>query len=152
MMKILAPTRGGPASSVNQDRAISIAKERTAELFFLYITDISLLDQHASSLMFELEDELEELGGFVLAMAQERASMQGVEAQAIVRRGHFGDVLEAVIAELGIDCLILGSPEQDTGITTFDFLRQIAGKLGETHQIETLVIHKGEVVYQHGPD
>ena len=149
MMKILAPTRGGPASSVNQDRAITIAKERGAELYFLYVTDISFLDRVSSPILIDVEEELDEMGGFVLAMAQERALAQGIEAQAIVRRGHFGDVIKVVIEELGIQCLILGRPEENTGITTFEFLQGLATELAEIRKVETLVVAKGEVVYEH---
>ena len=151
MPKILAPTRGGQASYVNQDRAISLAKEQGAELYFLYITDISFLEHHSAPILLNLEDELEEMGGFVLAMAQERASKQGIEAQALVLRGHFGDVLSEVIEEGGFDCLILGNPEQDTGITSFEFLQELAKGLADAHQVETIVVEKGEIVYQHGP-
>jgi len=151
MIKILAPTRGGQASYVNQDRAISLAKEQGAELSFLYITDISFLEHHSVPILINLEDDLDEMGGFVLTMAQERASKQGIEAQALVRRGHFGDVLSKVIEEGEFDCLILGNPQEDSGITTFDFLQELAEGLADARQIETIVVEKGEVVYRHGP-
>jgi hypothetical protein len=40
---ILCPTRGGKGSYPNQDRAIAIAKERGAEILFLYITNVEFL-------------------------------------------------------------------------------------------------------------
>lgn len=152
MKKILAPTRGGEASYSNQDKAIALSKEQGAELHFLYVTDISFLDRVSSPVLVDVEEELDEMGGFMLAMAQERAKGQGVEADAIVRRGHFGDVLQALIEEMEIDCLILGSPEEESGITTFDLLRELAEELASTHQVETVVLSKGEVVYEHKPE
>lgn len=148
MQKILAPTRGGAPSYPNQDWAISFAKEHQAELYFLYITDITVLDQHSSSLMLDLEDELDEMGGFVLAMAQERSAKQGVEAQALVRRGHFGDVLKAMIAELEITHVILGSPAEETAVTTSEFLRELADDLAKFHAVNTIVVSRGEMLFE----
>ena len=152
MKRILAPTRGGEGSCPNQDKAISLSKEQGAELHFLYVTDISFLDRVSSPVLIDVEEELDEMGGFMLAMAQERAQAQGVEAGAIVRRGHFMDVVQAIIEEMEISCLILGSPEADSGLTTFDLLRELAEELASTHQVETIVLSKGEIVYQHAPD
>jgi nucleotide-binding universal stress UspA family protein len=149
MKKILAPTRGGEASYSNQDKAIALSKERGAELHFLYVTDISFLDRVSSPVLIDIEEELDEMGGFLLAMAQERAKGQGVEAGAVVRRGHFGDVLQAVIEEMEIDCLILGSPEEESGITTFELLRELAEELASTHHVETVVLSQGEIVFEH---
>jgi nucleotide-binding universal stress UspA family protein len=151
MQKILAPTRGGEASYPNQDKVIALAKERGDELVFLYITDISFLDHHSAPVLFDLEEELDEMGAFLLAMAQERAAKVGVNAQAIVRRGNFNDVLKEVITELGMCCVVLGSPETDTGMTTIEYLRELAEDLADTLQSETIVLEKGEIVFQHGP-
>lgn len=151
MTKILAPTRGGEASYPNQDKVIALAKERGDELVFLYITDISFLDHHSAPVLFNLEEELDEMGAFLLAMAQERAAKVGVDAEAIVRRGNFNDVLKEVIVELGMCCVVLGSPETDTGTTTFEYLRDLAEDLADTLQSETIVLEKGEIVFQHGP-
>jgi nucleotide-binding universal stress UspA family protein len=155
MSKILAPTRGGEASYPNQDRVIALAKEKGAELYFLYITDISFLDRVSSPVLIDVEEELDEMGRFVLAMAQERASAQSVSAEAMVRRGHFKDVLNEVVAELGVDYLIVGSPATGDAFTTFEFLKDLAVEMANTHRIETIILAKGEIVYEHkagGPE
>ncbi|MGD8632963.1 MAG: universal stress protein, partial [Anaerolineales bacterium] len=110
MKKILTPTRGGEASKPNQDRAIQLAKEQDAELYFLYIADVSFLDRLASPVLVDMEAELSEMGEFVLAIAQERAAKQGVDAKALVQSGVFSEVIATVIEEHEIDTLILGSP------------------------------------------
>ncbi len=148
MMKILAPTRGGEPSYPNQDKAIALAKEKAAELYFLYITDISFLDRLASPVLVDIAEELDEMGGFVLAMAQERAAQQEVAAQAVVRRGHFRDVLNTVIGELGIDIVVLGSPATGDAFTTFEFLKELAGELADRENVETIVLANGEIVYE----
>lgn len=151
MSKLLAPTRGGEASYPNQDKAIALAKERGDELVFLYITDISFLDHHSAPVLLNLEEELDEMGAFLLAMAQERAARAGIEAQAIVRRGYFNDVLKEVITEMGMCCVVLGSPETDTGLTTLEYLHELAEDIAVTQNAETIVLDKGEIVFQHGP-
>jgi nucleotide-binding universal stress UspA family protein len=149
MKKILTPTRGGEASQPNQDRAIQIAKEEHAELFFLYITDVSFLDRLASPVLIDMEAELSEMGEFVLAIAQERAQKQGVEAQALVRSGVFSEVIASVIEEQAIDTLILGSPEEETGITTREYLTNLSEELGERFDLEILLLSQGELVYEY---
>ncbi len=146
MKKILTPTRGGEASQPNQDRAIQIARDKDAELYFLYIADVSFLDRLASPVLVDMEAELSEMGEFVLAIAQERAEKQGIEAQALVRSGNFSEVLAAVIEEFGIDTLILGSPEEETGITTRDYLTGLSEELSERFDLEILLLSRGEVV------
>ncbi|MDF1500853.1 MAG: universal stress protein [Anaerolineales bacterium] len=149
MKKILTPTRGGEASLPNQDRAIQIAKEQGAELYFLYITDVSFLDRLASPVLIDMEAEISEMGEFVLAIAQERAAKQGVEAKALVHSGVFSEVIAAVIEEHAVDTLILGSPDEQTGITTWEYLTRLSEELGERFDLEILLLSKGEVVYEY---
>lgn len=149
MKKILTPTRGGEASKPNQDRAIQIAKEEAAELYFLYIADVSFLDRLASPVLVDMEAELSEMGEFVLAIAQERAAKQGVDAKALVQSGVFSEVLTSVIEEHDIDTLILGSPQEETGITTREYLTGLSEELGERFELEILLLSKGEIVYEY---
>jgi nucleotide-binding universal stress UspA family protein len=151
-VKILAPTRGGELSQPNQDWVISYAREHQAELEFLYITDLTVFDQHSTTVLISLQDELDEMGRFVLAMAQERAAKKGVEAGAIVRRGQLRDVLDTVIKEEEIDVVILGSPAEETAVTTVEYLRDLVRELAEEHKVETIVLQQGELLLEHKPD
>lgn len=45
--KVLCATRGGEASYRTQDAAIAMAKQEDAELVFLFVADVSFLDQTA---------------------------------------------------------------------------------------------------------
>jgi nucleotide-binding universal stress UspA family protein len=146
--RILSPTRGGASSYPNQDQVIRFAREHEAALFFLYVTDISFLDRLASPILVDVEQELDEMGEFVLAMAQERAKRAGVEAQTLVRRGDFRTVLQEVIDENGIDLVIFGSPVEATGSTTEEYLRSLADDLQASESIDSLILQHGEVSYQ----
>jgi nucleotide-binding universal stress UspA family protein len=87
--KILCLTRGGEASYPNQDGAIAIAKDLDEELLFLYISSVQFLDHSAAPKVVDIESELDEMGEFLLVMAQERAQKAGVKADILVRRGNF---------------------------------------------------------------
>jgi len=108
MGKILCATRGGEASYPTQDAVISLAKEQGDELVFLYVADISFLNQTAAPLVVDVESRLEKLGQFQLVMAQERAAAQGLAAQAIVRQGQLQAELVAVAQEIGATLIVLG--------------------------------------------
>jgi len=72
MTNILCPTRGGKESHPNQDFAIELAKERGADLLFMYVSNIQLISRSGPPIVVDIEEELDELGDFLLAMAQER--------------------------------------------------------------------------------
>ena len=86
MKTILCPTRGGKESHPNQDFAINLAKERDAGLLFLYVSGISFIRRVGPPIVVDIEKEMDELGEFMLSMAQERAETSGVPARVAVRR------------------------------------------------------------------
>ncbi len=108
MGKILCATRGGEASYPTQDAVIALAKKQDDELVFLYVADISFLNQTAAPLVVNAESRLEQLGQFQLVMAQERAAEQEIIAQAIVRTGHLRAELVAVAKEIGATLIVMG--------------------------------------------
>ena len=147
MTKILCPTRGGEASIPNQMRAIDIAKERETTVVFLHISDIHFLDHTASPVNVEVvQEQLEEMGEFLLAMAQERARENGVESEAEVREGEFLQTLETVIQEMEISVVVLGSGSQGTGITTPEYRQGLAETLAKTCDVEVVISAVGEIV------
>jgi len=149
--KILLPTRGGASSHPNQDWVIALARDQHASLLFLYITDISFLDRLASPVLVDIEQELDELGAFVLALAQERARAAGVEAGTLVKRGDFRTVLAEVVEEQEIDLVVFGSPVDATGSTTEEYLRSLADELGASHGVSSILLQSGEMIYQNSP-
>lgn len=110
MGKILCATRGGEGSYQTQDGAIALARERGDELIFFYVADASFLDRMAAPMVVDVELRLENMGRFELARAQQRARTQGIEAQAIVRRGRLRPELVAAVREMGITLIVLGQP------------------------------------------
>jgi RNase H-fold protein (predicted Holliday junction resolvase) len=72
-----------------------------------------------------------------------------VDAKALVQSGVFSEVIATVIEEHEIDTLILGSPEEETGITTREYLTDLSEELGERFDLEILLLSKGEIVYEY---
>jgi nucleotide-binding universal stress UspA family protein len=143
---ILCPTRGGKDSYPNQDRAIAIAKERGAEVLFLYITNVEFLGLTAAPILIDIEHELDEMGEFMVAMAQERAEKAGVKADTIVKRGQFSAVLAEVIAEYQVETVALGSSAEGTGVVTADYLQALMDEIGSKTGVEFIIIDQGEIV------
>jgi nucleotide-binding universal stress UspA family protein len=111
MAKILCATRGGTASYRAQDAASRLAKERGDELLFLYVVNIEFLDKTARAVRPDVvETEMAKLGEFLLEMARERATGQGVRADVILRHGVLPEELAAVAREHQIDSIVLGKP------------------------------------------
>ena len=143
---LLCPTRGGEASYPNQDQAIQMAKERDAHLIFLYVSNVHFLDLIAAPKVFDIEAELDEMGEFLLVMAQERAAKAGVKADTIVRRGEFRETLKEVIDEYKVTTVVLGAAGKETGRLTQDYIDTLSQELCSETGAEFIVVHQGEIV------
>ena len=148
---ILSPTRGGRASYPNQDRAIAIAKERGESLLFLYVSNVQFLGLTAMPIVVDLETEIDEMGEFLLAMAQERAEKAGVHAEATVRRGVFRNVIKDVIQEYTIQTVVLGYSGEGQGLLTADYIRELGREVSRETGVEFIVVHDGQVVQTYPP-
>ena len=141
MTTILFPTRGGQSSFPNQDRVIELAKERGAHLIFLYVSNVEFLGSVSSGAIVDvIEDELEHMGEFLLAMAQERAEKAGWKADAVVRSGSFTEALREVIAKHDVDVLVLGAPGDSQASTTSGFLDDLKKRLTTEFDLEVILL------------
>ena len=147
MTTILCPTRGGKESHPNQDFAIELAKERGADLLFMYVSNIQLISRSAPPIVVDIEEELDELGDFLLSMAQERAENSGVSANVTVRRGVFTDELKEVIVDNKVSTVILGSSSQATGIVSFERLQELSENLSKEMNVEFFILQDGKAVF-----
>lgn len=145
MSVILCPTRGGRSSIPNQQWAIHLAKERSARLIFLYVSDVRFLDNLSSPLLVDVAHELDEMGEFLLGMAQDRARQARVEADIMVRQGIFREALAEVIAEKEVGTVVIGKSSEGEGITTERYLTVLANTVQEKG-VEMLVVEAGKLV------
>lgn len=150
MGAILCPTRGGEASKANQDRAIALAKERGDKLIFLYVSDVRFLDKGSGAHLGSLEANLDEMGEFLLIMAQERAEKQGVKAEREVRRGAFLDALKEVIEGHEVTTVVLGTPGEEHRVTSEEYMHSLADDLVEAYGVEVMLTRGDELVRHTG--
>jgi nucleotide-binding universal stress UspA family protein len=140
MGTILCATRGGEESYGTQDAAIALAKQQGDALVFLYVVDVSFLDQTAAPLVIDVESRLEKLGRFQLKMAQERAAAQDVAAQAIVREGQLRAELVTAAHEISATLIVLGRSRQQTAIFEENKLQEFAADLQAATGIEVRIL------------
>lgn len=114
MSLILCATRGGEASIPTQEKAIQLAKEQGVALAFLYVADSSFLNKTAAAVVVDVDEELTNMGEFLLTMAVERAAARNVSAEPIIRTGIIRDVLPEVAQQLGANTIVLGRPSGES--------------------------------------
>ncbi len=141
---VLCATRGGEASIPTQEKAIELAKEGGHALAYLYVADSSFLNKTAAAVVVDVDEELINMGEFLLTMAVERALERGVTAEAVIRSGIIREVLPEVARELSATTIVLGRPSgessrfQESEFERFcDFIQQ------ETSA--TVVVHEEPV-------
>jgi nucleotide-binding universal stress UspA family protein len=136
---ILCPTRGGPQSYHNQDKAIAYAKERGDSLLLLYVVDLHFLDKTAAPIVVDVADEVQEMGEFMLLIAKERAEGQGVETRTISRKGKVHEEIKKVAQEEGVSLILLGRPGGEKSTFQISEQEEYAAELERETGIETII-------------
>jgi hypothetical protein len=109
-------------------------------LVFLYVVDLSFLDSTASAVRPDVvETEMSRLGEFLLEMARERAEVQGLAAETMVRHGSLGAELKATVRELGAATVVLGRPDEG-GVYSLADLEDFAAALEAETGAEVLIL------------
>lgn len=140
MGKILCATRGGEASYRTQDQAIALAKERGDELIFLYVVDLTFLNTTAAPIVVDVEAGVEHMGEFLLAMAQERAQQQGVQAHAVCREGTVHEEIKAAVVEEGATLVVLGRPAGDESAFVPEALHAFAEEIERETDADVVIV------------
>ena len=141
MKKILCATRGGEASRRTQDAVIAMAKETDATVLFLYVVDVEFLKLTARGVRPDVvATEMEHMGEFLLAMACERATAQGVKAETCLRHGPLLEALESAAREKGADAIAFGRPVGPDSSFSLADLEELTAKLEEDTGIKTCIL------------
>jgi nucleotide-binding universal stress UspA family protein len=140
MGKILCATRGGEASYRTQDKAIELALQRGDELVFLYVVNIEFLNKTAAPIVVDVATEIERMGEFLLAMAQERAREAGVEASLVTRKGDVREQIKAAAVKEGVDLVVLGRPADEASLFKLEALRAFAAEIEEETGIPAVIL------------
>ena len=137
---ILCATRGGEASLRAQNAAIALAKERGDELAFLYIVDLKFLNKTAAPIMVDVGNELGELGNFLLIVAKERASEQGVRTRTLSRKGNIREEIKKAAVEIEATLVVLGHPENGASAFQLANLQAFADEIKDETGVEVHII------------
>lgn len=129
MGTILCATRGGEASNRTQDKVIALAKESGDELLFLFVVDLHFLDKTAAPIVVDVENDIAEMGEFILLMAKERAAKEGVESRILIREGEVIEELEKAAIEEEVSLIVLGSPIGEGSVFKLAELEQLAERI-----------------------
>ncbi|MFN2188573.1 MAG: universal stress protein [Candidatus Promineifilaceae bacterium] len=146
MSGIVCAIRGGPHSQSTIDRAISLAREKELPLYFLYVVNLDFLAYTTSTRTHTINQEMEQMGEFILLTAQSRAAGQGMEAEGIVRHGIVGEEIVELCKELNADYLVLGRPQledEEANVFTHARLKAFADFVKEQSGAETVIL-KGD--------
>ena len=111
MPGIICAVRGGPHSQPTIERAISLAKEVSLPIYFLYIVNLDFLTHTQSSRVSSISEEMAEMGEFILLAAQEKASQMGVTSEGVVRQGAVKEEIILLTKELDAKYVVLGYPQ-----------------------------------------
>ncbi len=76
--------------------------------------------------MVDVENELSELGNFLLIVAKERASEQGVRTPRISRKGNLREEIKKAAIEICATLVVLGRPEDGASAFQFSNLQAFA--------------------------
>ncbi len=130
MGKILCATRGGEASYRTQDAAIALAQERGDELLFLYVIDLKFLKKTARAVRPDVVlAEMEKMGEFLLALAQERAHKQDVTASYVLCRGELREALKDSGRRTDVTLVVLGKPAGEESAFGLESLKTLATEI-----------------------
>jgi nucleotide-binding universal stress UspA family protein len=92
-----------------------LAKEKDANLLFLYVIDLQFLDMTAAPIVVDVEDEVHDMGEFLLLMAKERAAKQGVTARTICLKGKVRKEIMKAVRKHKASFVVLGRPAEEEG-------------------------------------
>jgi hypothetical protein len=84
--------------------------------------------------------EMEHMGEFLLAMARERATAQGVEAEMCLRHGPLLEALESAAREEGADAIAFGRPSGPESSFSLADLELLARQIEEDTGIKAYIL------------
>lgn len=141
MAGIVCAIRGGPASEPTIALAISLAKEKSLPLNFLYVVNLDFMTHTTLSRVHAVETELRHMGEFILLSAQSKAEELGIQVEGVVRQGAISDEIIALCSEMKADYIVLGQPSgpEEENAFTRDLYEQFIQQLEKDCQAEVLL-------------
>jgi nucleotide-binding universal stress UspA family protein len=145
---IVCAARGGKRSRPAVNRAIKLAKERNADLTFLFIVDTEFMSHALVGPLSVVREQLRDMGEFIMATHQSRAKDAGVQADYAVREGDVREQIRAYLQENDVDVLVMGRPVQETAAAVFDVgtVTNFAAALEHEAGVEVVLVGQDDVL------
>ena len=142
---VICATRGGAGSRAVQEKAIEYAHDRQCDLIFLYVVDVSNMDQGYEKLIPAVREELYWIGQTLLRIAQRRAETQQVTSEIIVREGQVKLEISRLVEERSAETLLMGAPRATT-VSNFgdDFVEQLALEISQKTGVNVEIVRPEE--------
>lgn len=137
---VMCATRGGPASYPTQDAAIAQAKARDQDIVFVFVTNLQFLDKLSSAILVDMDEQMKELGEFLLLMAKERAEKMGVRAFSEVRSGTIRQALIDVVRQYDANLVVMGQPGRSESHFKTEHMEDIGEYLQEEAGVEVMLV------------
>ncbi len=146
--RIVCAARGGKGSRPAVDRAIQLAKERDADLTFLFVVDTEFLSHALVGPPSVIRGQLHDMGEFIMATLQAKAEEAGVTADYAVREGEVRDQIVKYIDEHDVDVLVMGRPAGETDAARFDTgtVSNFAAALESGGGVEVVLVGQDDVL------
>jgi nucleotide-binding universal stress UspA family protein len=144
---VVCAARGGKRSRPAVNRAIRLAKERHADLTFLFVVDTEFISHALVGPLSVVREQLRDMGEFIMATHQSRASEAGVDADYAVREGDVREQIRTYLAENDVDVIVMGRPIEETEAAVFDVgtVTNFAAALEHDHGVEVVLVGQEDV-------
>lgn len=142
MSGVVCAIRGGPHSLPTISMAVSLARETNQPLYFLYVVNLDFLARTTSIRTHTINQEMEEMGEFILLSARGWAADQGVPAEGLVRHGAVGEEIVSLCNEVGAEYLVIGRPQLESdedNVFTHARLQRFADQVKEQTGAEVIM-------------
>ncbi len=91
-------------------------------------------------IVVDVEDEISDMGEFLLLMAKERAAEQGVEANTICRKGILRQEININTLEESVSLVLLGHPVSDKSAFQLAELEKFAQEIESETGVKTEIV------------
>ena len=140
MSGIVCAIRGGPGSQPTIDKALEVARRRNLPVYFLYVFNLDFMHHTSHSRADIITADMQQMGEFILMMAENLAADQDVQAEGIMRQGEVAEEISALGRELHADYVIMGRPKEERNVFTRERQRQLVSEIEEKTGAQVILV------------
>lgn len=140
MSGIVCAIRGGPGSQPTIDKALEVARQRNLPVTFLYVFNLDFMRHTSHSRADIITADMQQMGEFILMMAENLAAEQNVQADGIMRQGEVAEEIATLGRELNADYVIMGRPKEERNVFTRERQHQLVSEIEEKTGAQVILV------------